>query len=57
MIGDEVLITVVDIRGDKIRLGIEAPRGIPVHRSEVYERIHGPGALDRAGGTDAQLIP
>lgn len=39
MIGDEVEITVVDIRGDKVRLGITAPRTIQVHRKEVYEAI------------------
>jgi carbon storage regulator len=39
MIGDEVEITVVDIRGDKVRLGITAPRNIQVHRKEVYEAI------------------
>ena len=39
MIGDEVVITVVDIRGDKVRLGIDAPQDIPVHRQEVYEAI------------------
>lgn len=39
MIGDEVEITVVDIRGDKVRLGITAPRQVQVHRKEVYEAI------------------
>ncbi|MCA9157007.1 MAG: carbon storage regulator CsrA [Pirellulaceae bacterium] len=39
MIGDDVVITIVDIRGDKVRLGIEAPQDIPVHRQEVYEAI------------------
>ncbi len=39
MIGDDVEITVVDIRGDKVRLGINAPTEIPVHRKEVYEAI------------------
>ena len=39
MIGDDVEITVVDIRGDKVRLGITAPRQIQVHRKEVYEAI------------------
>lgn len=39
MIGDNVMITIVDIRGDKVRLGIEAPQEIPVHRQEVYEAI------------------
>lgn len=39
MIGDEVEITVVDIRGDKVRIGISAPTTIAVHRKEVYESI------------------
>ncbi len=39
MIGDEVEITIVDIRGDKVRLGIDAPRSVQVHRKEVYEAI------------------
>jgi carbon storage regulator len=39
MIGDEVEITVVDIRGDKVRLGINAPRSVQVHRKEVYRAI------------------
>ena len=39
MIGDDIEITIVDIRGDKVRLGIVAPATIPVHRKEVYEAI------------------
>jgi carbon storage regulator len=39
MIGDDIEITIVDIRGDKVRLGITAPATIPVHRKEVYEAI------------------
>jgi carbon storage regulator len=38
-IGDTVKITVVDIRGDKVRLGIDAPNCVPVHRLEVYNAI------------------
>ena len=38
-IGDNIVITIVDIRGDKVRLGIEAPKEVPVHRQEVYEAI------------------
>ena len=41
MIGEhgEIVITIVDIRGDKVRLGIEAPSCVPVHRREVYNAI------------------
>ena len=39
MIGDNVEITIVDVRGDKVRLGITAPRDISVHRREVYDAI------------------
>jgi len=39
IIGDNIIITVVDIRDDKIRLGIEAPKEISVHRREVYDAI------------------
>lgn len=37
---DEIVITVVDIRSDRVRLGIEAPKDVPVHRNEVYDAIH-----------------
>lgn len=39
MIGDDIEITIVDIRGDKVRLGITAPSHVPVHRKEVYDAI------------------
>ncbi len=39
VIGDNIVLTVVDIKGDQIQLGIEAPRDIPVHREEVYKEI------------------
>ncbi len=39
MIGDDVEITIVDIRGEKVRLGITAPAHIPVHRKEIYDSM------------------
>jgi len=39
MIGDEVEIKIVDVRGDQVRIGVQAPRDIPVHRKEVYAAI------------------
>ena len=51
MIGDDVVITIVDIRGDKVRLGIDAPQHIPVHRQEVYD------AIQRENQKAAQLRP
>ncbi len=39
IINDDITIVVVEIRGDKVRLGIEAPKEVPVHRNEVYEAI------------------
>ena len=39
VIAENIVITVVEIRGDQVRLGIEAPREVPVHRKEIYELI------------------
>jgi carbon storage regulator len=39
VIADNIVITVVEVRGDKVRLGIEAPKEVPVHRREVYDKI------------------
>jgi carbon storage regulator len=57
MIGDEIEITVVDIRGDKVRLGITAPTRIAVHRKEVYEAIRAENErASRLSGADADLL-
>lgn len=39
IIGDDIVVTVVDIRGDRVKLGIQAPMDVSVHRQEVYEEI------------------
>ncbi len=44
VINNDITVTVVEIRGDKVRLGIVAPKEVPVHRQEVYEAIHGPNS-------------
>ena len=41
VIDNNIVVTVVEIRGDKVRLGIEAPKDVSVHRLEVYDAIHG----------------
>ncbi len=41
MVGEQVQIMIVGIHGDKVRVGITAPKSIPVHRKEIYETIHG----------------
>jgi carbon storage regulator len=55
MIGDNIEITIVDIRGDKVRLGINAPNTVPVHRKEVYQAIQ----RERSGApkTAAEAAP
>lgn len=60
MIGNDIKLTVVDIRGDKVRLGIAAPQDVPVHRLEVFDaiRLENAGAIispDRSRNTEEQL--
>src|SRR2546423_1669132 len=55
VINNDIVITVVEIRGDKVRLGIVAPKDVPVHREEGYEAIHGvKAAPPSAVKTDTQ---
>ena len=49
VINDDIVVTIVDVRGDKVRLGIEAPRYIPVHRREVLDAIMREQELADAG--------
>jgi carbon storage regulator len=46
VINNDITVTVVEIRGDKVRLGIVAPKEVPVHRQEVYEAIHGKDTVE-----------
>lgn len=39
VIGENIIITIVDVRGDKVRLGIDAPASVPVHRQEIYDAL------------------
>ena len=48
VIGENIVITVVEIRGDRVRLGIEAPQEVPIHRSEVHAAIQ----LEQSGSVN-----
>ena len=51
VIGDDIVVTVVDVRGDKVRLGIQAPSHVTVHRSEVF------AAIQRSLGNPIEVAP
>jgi carbon storage regulator len=51
VINNDITVTVVEIRGDKVRLGIVAPKEVPVHRQEVYDAIHGKEGAEQAPPT------
>ncbi len=52
VIGDDVRVVVLDVRGDTVRLGIEAPRSVQVHRAEVYAEVQAANAAAAHAGTD-----
>jgi carbon storage regulator len=56
VINNDITIVVVEIRGDKVRLGVEAPKEVPVHRREVFDAIHR-AAETPAESTDAPATP
>ena len=54
VINNDITVTVVEIRGDKVRLGIVAPKEVPVHRQEVFDAIHGKSAETAQAGAAAK---
>lgn len=52
VIADDITITVLEVRGDQVQLGIQAPRHIPVHRWEVFRAIHEGGAPEPGSGEE-----
>lgn len=53
MIGNEVTVTVIGIKGNQVRVGINAPKSVAVHREEIYERIK----LEQQGGPSRDVAP
>jgi len=57
IIGDDIVVTIVDIRGDKVRLGIQAPAHVTVHRQEIYDAIQREKAGDAAPNASPRPNP
>ena len=50
MIGDDVAVTVLGVKGNQVRIGVKAPKDVSVHREEIYERIRGEDETGRESG-------
>jgi carbon storage regulator len=51
MIGEEVVVTVLGVKGNQVRIGVNAPKEVSVHREEIYERIKSEGDNDSRSGS------
>lgn len=58
VINDQIVVTVVEVRGDKVRLGIQAPRDVPIHRSEIMAAIQQAAAASspEVAGDETDLL-
>jgi carbon storage regulator len=56
-IGDDIVVTVVDIRGDRVRIGVQAPSDVSVHRQEVYDAIKNGSSRETVGGAGKTGAP
>ena len=57
VIGDDIILTVVEVRGEKVRLQVEAPKEATVHRKEVHDAIHGISDVRHRPDFDPSLFP
>lgn len=51
MIGDEIEVTILSLKGNQVRIGVNAPKDVPVHREEIYDRIKREQAGNEVGNT------